>query len=98
MTIEAPYYDKNGREIKEFAVLKTFHFIGRRRKRHYMYKWVRLVEDGGKKYWYGQHLTGANGFFEKGIKENATGYALRAVAKNERKIMDTEIVQQYDEL
>lgn len=33
-------YDKNGRPIKVGDVLKVFHFIGARRKRHYMYKHV----------------------------------------------------------
>lgn len=94
--VEAPYYDKHGREIKEFAVLKVFHFIGQRKKRHYMYKWVRLIEDRGKKYWYAQHLTDATAFFEKGSNKRLTGYALRAGANPERKLMDTEIVQQYD--
>ncbi len=30
--------DKAGSEIKPGAVLKVFHFIGARRKRHFMYK------------------------------------------------------------
>jgi nuclear transport factor 2 (NTF2) superfamily protein len=94
---EAPYYDKHGREIKEFAVLKVFHFTGARKKKHYMYKWVRLIEDKGKKYWYAQHLNDNTAFFEKGSDKWLTGYGLRAVANPERKIMDTEIVQQYDE-
>lgn len=34
--------DKNGKVIHEFDVLKVFHFIGARRKKHYMYKWVRI--------------------------------------------------------
>jgi len=33
-------YDKNGRPIKVGDVLKVFHFIGARGKRHYMYKHV----------------------------------------------------------
>jgi len=33
-------YDKHGREIKVGDVLKVFHFIGQRQKRHYMYKHV----------------------------------------------------------
>ena len=32
--------DKNDREIKLGDTLKVFHFIGARRKRHYMYKQV----------------------------------------------------------
>lgn len=34
----AAIFDKNGREIMPGDVLKVFHFIGARRKRHYMYK------------------------------------------------------------
>ncbi len=34
------YYDKNGKVIREFDVLKVFHFIGARRKKHYIYKWI----------------------------------------------------------
>ena len=93
--VEAPYFDKNGVEIKEFAVIKVFHFIGRRKKRHYMYKWVRLVEDKGKKYWYGQHLEDASGFFEN-PKNKWSGYRLGYNANSERKILDTEVVQQSD--
>jgi hypothetical protein len=32
------YKDKKGKLIKPGCVLKIFHFIGGRRKRHYMYK------------------------------------------------------------
>lgn len=39
--------DKNGNEIKEFDVLKVFHFIGKRRKKHYMYKWVKKDPEYG---------------------------------------------------
>ena len=35
------FVDEKENEIKEFDVLKVFHFIGARRKRNYMYKWVR---------------------------------------------------------
>ncbi|HKF95121.1 MAG TPA: hypothetical protein VKB96_11095 [Gammaproteobacteria bacterium] len=33
-------YDKHGREIMIGDIIKVFHFIGARRKRHYMYKQV----------------------------------------------------------
>lgn len=39
-------YDKHGQAIREFDVLKVFHFTGARRKRHYMYKWVRKNDKG----------------------------------------------------
>jgi hypothetical protein len=87
MEIEQPYYDKNGTEIKEFAVLKVFHFIGARRKRHYMYKWVKLKGWDGKLYWVARHLTNDN---------PGNYYQLRAVANAQRQLTDTEIVQQYD--
>lgn len=90
--IEAPYFDKNGKEIKEFAVLKVYHFKGvneqgRGRKIYYMYKWVRLIERKGKKWWVARHLTNAD---EKGY------YNLSAVANQQTRIIsDCEIVQQY---
>lgn len=84
--IEEPYYDKNGVQIKEFAVLKVFHFIGARRKKHYMYKWVRLLKGtDGKMYWTGRHLT-----------EDDTGYYRLSCQNNgNHKLNDAEIVQQY---
>jgi len=36
-----PTTDKNGREIMAGDTLKMFHFIGPRRKRYFMYKFVR---------------------------------------------------------
>lgn len=91
--VEAPYFDKNGTEIKEFAVLKVYHFKGvneqgRGRKHYYMYKWVRLKMDkNGKLWWVAMHLTNGN--------ENSY-YNLRAVGdKQTRIISDSEIVQQY---
>jgi len=47
-------FDKNGKEIHEFDVLKVFHYVGVRRKKHYMYKWVRKSKCG--LYLYGLHL------------------------------------------
>lgn len=74
--IEAPYFDKNGKQIKEFAVLKVYHFSGlneqgRGRKHYYMYKWVRLKEHKGKKYWIARHLS---------EDKESSYYNLRAVA------------------
>lgn len=34
----ANLYDKSGRQIMRGDILKVFHFVGARRKRHYMYK------------------------------------------------------------
>jgi hypothetical protein len=44
--------DKNGVVIEEFDVLKVFHFVGARKKKHYMYKVAVLWE--GKLY--GSHI------------------------------------------
>lgn len=40
--------DKNGLVIKEFDVLKVFHFTGARRKKHYVYKSVRKSPKTGE--------------------------------------------------
>jgi hypothetical protein len=45
-------FDKNGIEIEEFDILKVFHFVGVRKKKHYMYKMV-ILWNG---YFYGSHL------------------------------------------
>ena len=39
-------YDKKGIPIFVGDTLKIFHFIGARRKRHYMYKYVDRIESG----------------------------------------------------
>ena len=88
--IESPYFDEKGREIKEFAVIKVWHFKGvneqgRGRKNYYMYKWVRLTEWKGKRYWTAMHLTNDSGDY----------YQLRASANSERVLKGVEIVQQY---
>ena len=88
--IEAPYFDEKGREIKEFAVIKVWHFKGvneqgRGRKNYYMYKWVRLTEWKGKKYWTALHLANDSGDY----------YHLRSSANSDRVLKGVEIVQQY---
>ena len=40
------FYDSKGNELREFDVVKVFHFVGKRRKRHYMYKWIRKDGSG----------------------------------------------------
>lgn len=91
MEIEQPYKDQNGKEIKEFAVLKVFHFKGvneqgRGRKNYYMYKQVLLKEWKGKFYWVALHLN----------NDNDEYYHLRTVANKETRVINgTEIVQQY---
>lgn len=77
-------FDRKGKEIKEFAVIKIFHFIGARGKKHYMYKWVRSV-DG---FLVGMHLTNA---------KLDSWFLLWTIANEETGIIsDAEIVQQYD--
>jgi hypothetical protein len=77
------FYDKNGVEIKEFAVLKIFHYTARlRRKKCYMYKWVK--RRNGELV--GFHLT----------DDSESWFSLRAIANKETGIIqDAEIVQQY---
>lgn len=43
--IQTIYRDKNGKEIKEGTIFRVFHFIGSRRKVHYMYK-IAAIKDG----------------------------------------------------
>lgn len=38
--------DKNGREIEPGDMLKVFHFVGRNRKRHYLYQQALRYELG----------------------------------------------------
>lgn len=52
MLMSNDLYDKYGYPIREYDVLKVYHFTGRRRKKHYMYKWVRCVNG----HLYGSHL------------------------------------------
>lgn len=86
METEKPYFDENGLEIKEFAVIRVFHFIGARKKRHYMYKWVRIVEIGNSKRWVALHLTNDTNDY----------YQLSWVADKETRIIKGTIaVQQF---
>lgn len=73
-------FDKTGKEIHEFDVLKVFHFVGAQRRKHYMYKWVRTYGTGEHKMLYALHLDNAD------LK---SGYAL--LGKQE----GTEIVQTF---
>jgi hypothetical protein len=78
-------YDKTGREIMQGDVLKVFHFVGARNKRHYMYKQVvgeRLLGQRQAPYWFVSHLEQGDG-----------GYHL---AKDGTTYRDSEIVQSVD--
>jgi len=88
--IEKPYFDKNGKQVKEFAVIKIFHFKGvneqgRGRKNYYMYKWVRLLEINGKKQWVALHLSDDSGGY----------FPLRSIANPEMVMANVEIVEQH---
>ena len=75
-------YDKTGREIMIFDVLKVFHFIGVRRKKHYMYHQVsRIVkgEDGRLDRFKISHLCVEGSYYNKLINGDV--------------LMDYEIVQ-----
>ena len=41
--------DKNGREIMPGDTLKIYHFTGARRKRHYLYKFVKQILPNNRK-------------------------------------------------
>lgn len=40
------FTDKNGNEFIDCDIVKVFHFVGARRKRHYMYKRIRHNDKG----------------------------------------------------
>lgn len=54
--------DKKGQEIQPYDLLKVFHFIDTKRKKHFMYKWVKeldgrliclhMVDDESKEMYY----------------------------------------------
>ena len=82
-------YDKNGRQIMVGDVLKVFHFIGVRRKHHYMYKHVvgtRPANDGGA-FLVISHLN------LKPLDGHDADYLILQEGQIER---DTEIVQSVD--
>lgn len=72
-------YDKNGREIMLYDVLKVFHFTSARRKKHYMYKWVTGISDDGE-YFEINHLQSGGAFYHQKI---------------DGRLDDCEIVQGY---
>jgi hypothetical protein len=75
------FYDKHGRQIHEFDVIKVDHFIGAQNKKHYMYKWVR-VRNGEL---YALHLT----------NDSLDGYYLKATSEDLGRISSVEVVQSY---
>ena len=75
------FYDKKGIEIREFAVIKIFHYTGPRRRKYYMYKWIK-IENGN---YVAYHLTDRTGSFW-----------LKAIA-DEKGTVDCEVVQDYSQ-
>ena len=68
LPIEPPFLDKKGNQIKEFDLIKIFHFKGRNsrgngQKNYYLYKWVRIEEIAGKRFYVGYHLNDDNSNF-----------------------------------
>jgi hypothetical protein len=87
MKTEDYYFDEKENKIKEFSIIKIFHFIGATRKKHYMYKWVRLMEFEGIKYWVALHLSDDSGDY----------FHLRSIADKDRILKGVEVVQErYD--
>lgn len=75
--------DKNMKEIRPGDVLKVFHYVGARRKRHYMYKQALFVSEGRL---YISHLSRLDG------EPWVIGHNYYSVSVNEH-LPDYEIVQ-----
>ena len=83
MIVEQPFYDKKGKEIKMYSLLKMYHFTSGRRKKHYMYKWVKIKEFDGKRFYIANHLDGTESWF-----------SLHSIADPEtRVIKNCEVIQ-----
>ena len=83
--------DKTGRKIVPGDVLKVFHFIGARRKRHYMYK--QAIE-------YRPHPNSAHGYLKISHLSNVGGVGSDTIGEtyylelaDGRVLTDYEIVQ-----
>lgn len=92
MKKEQPLFDRHGKEIREFDLIKVFHFTGDNgrggMKNFYMYKWVLLRELNGMLHWFGSHLDG---------NSEREGYWLGFSVSENRVIVDAEIVQSAHE-
>jgi len=87
--IEENYFDKNGKKITEFCIVRQFEFMGRNeqgrgKKKYYSYKWIRLTEHNGVKHWAAIHL----------MDDTNQYYHLRTVANENRILNNIEIVQE----
>jgi hypothetical protein len=81
------WYDKNGVEIKEFSVLKMYHFTAAlRREKRYMYKWVKKCPIDNR-FLVAFHLTDEN---------PDSWFNLSSLTHDdENKISGVEVVQSY---
>lgn len=77
---EEPFFDKKGREIKEYDLLKLFNFLGRRDKAYYIYAWVRIKNIGSVNRYVAMHLDGKNQYF------------LLSIIADKNRIVDAEII------
>lgn len=77
--------DRSGRTIQVGDTLKVFHFIGARRKRHYMYKYVLdvLTIKAGYDFLKVSHLSVGEGYYLVSTKKGTV-------------LLDYEIVQGFD--
>lgn len=75
------FYDKNGIQIREFAIIKFYHYTGKRRRKYYMYKQVRMI---------GEHMAAFH------LVKNDTSCWLKALA-NKEGFIDCEVVQDYSQ-
>lgn len=84
-------FDKTGRKIEPGNVLRVFHFVGARRKRHYMYK--QAIE-------YQPHPNSSGGYLKishlnnpGGKKPDQIGDTYYLEAADGRKLNGYEIIQ-----
>jgi hypothetical protein len=67
--MQGKVYDKRGIPIERGDIVKVFHFIGARRKRHYMYKQclgVNTYQNSEQEYVFFSHLNFADLIGEEG--------------------------------
>lgn len=75
-------YDKKDREIREFDLIKVFHFTDHRNRKRYMYKWVKKMTIGKVEGFAAYHLSHDDGYFW-----------LSAIADELGVLRDIEIIQ-----
>ena len=85
---EGMLIDKNGREIRVGDVLKVFHFVGSRSKKHYMYKQVVERLDPPK--------ACTPMFVISHLERNPPDRGTFVMSVNNKVWLDAEIVQGYE--